>query len=93
VYRAMRGKSGLRMNDGNGRAVARLKSEYCGPASKHVELTTPFSDVSADGIYGVVTFEKPTALALRELINAIEQCGLKPEFDPAELERALQQGG
>jgi len=92
AYRAMRKESGLRMNDSTGRAVARLKSEYRGPASKYIEyeLNQPFSNqYSADDIIGVVVFDRPTAEALRGLIAVIEECGLKPEFDSKEVEQML----
>jgi hypothetical protein len=92
AYRAMRKKSGLRMNDSKARAVARLRSEYRGSASPHIEreLNDPFSSrYSADDIVGVVEFDKPSAKALRGLITVIEEHGLKVEFDAALLERML----
>ena len=92
ISRVVRKNSGRRMNDIKGRAVARFKTEYRGPADKYIdhELNNPFSsEISPDDIFGVITFERPTGFLFRELINVIEQYGLKPEFDPTQLETQI----
>jgi hypothetical protein len=93
AFRAMRKAAGLRMNDGKGRAVARIKSEYRGRPSASADRSfgNPFcNDLSLDDLRGVFSFERSPQHGVSELIAAIEEFGLSPEFNREELKQVLK---
>ena len=82
--RAMRRSSGLKMTTSDGRILARLKSEYCGPPVEEDYMWTyhpPSRDLPSDKIFATFVLESCGPDGINLLVKSMELCGFKPEHN------------
>lgn len=93
AIRAMRRKSGLKMIASDGRAIACLKSEYCGIRVEEPYMWThhPSSrDLPQGKIFCSFALERTDPCGLDSLVESIKVCGFVPEYGAEEYEQSIQ---